>query len=61
MFREGRASSVGIATPNGLDCPGIPVEGEIFRTRRDRAWGLPSLLYNAYRAFPGGKAAGAWR
>jgi hypothetical protein len=37
----------------------IPVEGEIFRTRPDRPWGPPSLLYNGYRFFPGGKAAGA--
>ena len=35
--------------------------GEIFRTRPDRPWGLPSLLYNGYRVFFGGKAAGAWR
>jgi hypothetical protein len=27
----------------------------------DRPWGPPSLLYNGYRVFPGGKAAGAWR
>ena len=33
--------------------------GEIFRTRPDRPWGPPSLLYNGYRAFPRGKAAGA--
>jgi hypothetical protein len=33
--------------------------GEIFRTRPDRPWGPPSLLYNGYRVFPGGKAAGA--
>jgi hypothetical protein len=38
-----------------------PGEGEIFRTRSDRPWGPPSLLYNGYRVFPGGKAAGAWR
>ena len=38
----------------------IPVGGEIFRTRPDRPWGPPSLLYNGYRVFPGGKAAGAW-
>jgi len=24
-------------------------------------WGPPNLLYNGYRVFPGGKAAGAWR
>ena len=33
----------------------IPVGGEIFRTCPDRPWGLPSLLYNGYRVFPGGK------
>ena len=32
-----------------------------FRTRQDHPWGPPSLLYNGYRVFPGGKAAGAWR
>jgi hypothetical protein len=37
-----------------------PVGGEIFRTRADRPWGPPSLLYNECRVFPGGKAAGAW-
>jgi hypothetical protein len=37
--------------------PGV---GEIFRTRPDRPWGPPTLLYNGYRVFPGGKAAGAW-
>jgi len=35
--------------------------GEIFHTRPDRSWEPPSLLYNGYRVFPGGKAAGAWR
>jgi len=29
--------------------------GEIFRTGPDRPWGSPSLLYNGYRVFPGGK------
>ena len=29
--------------------------GDIFRTCPDRPWGPPSLLYNAYRVFPGGK------
>jgi hypothetical protein len=32
-----------------------PVGGEIFRTCPDRPWGPPSLLYNGYRAFTGGK------
>ena len=35
--------------------------GEILRTRPYWPWGPPSLLYNGYRVFPGGKAAGAWR
>jgi hypothetical protein len=37
-----------------------PGGDEIFRTRPDRPCGPPSLLYNGYRIFPGGKAAGAW-
>ena len=37
----------------------IPLGIEIFPTRPDLPWGPPSLLYNGYRAFPGGKAAGA--
>jgi hypothetical protein len=37
-----------------------PGGGEIFLTCPDRAWGPPSLQYNEYRVFPGGKAAGAW-
>jgi hypothetical protein len=37
-----------------------PGGGAIFRTRPDRPWGPPSLLYNGYRVFPWGKAAGAW-
>ena len=45
---------------------GWPVRGsnpggdKIFRTRTYRPWGRPSLLYNGYRVFPRGKAAGAW-
>ena len=38
-----------------------PGWGEIFRTRPDRPRVPPSLLYNGYRVFPGGKAAEAWR
>jgi hypothetical protein len=34
--------------------------GEIFRTRPDRPWGPPSVLYSGYRVFPGGNAARAW-
>ena len=57
----GRNSSVGIAVPTGWTFHGSnPGGGEIFRTRPDRPWGPPSLLYDGYRiSFPGGKAAGA--
>ena len=53
----GRDSSVGIATGYWLDGPGIESRwgGEIFRTCPDRPWGPPSLLYNGYQVFPGGK------
>ena len=52
----GRDSSVGIATGYGLDGPGIESRrGEIFRTCPDRPLGPPSLVYNGYRVFPGGK------
>ena len=59
----GPGSVVGIATGYGAGWSGdrIPVGGEIFGTYPDRPWGPPSLLYNGYRVFPGGKAAGAWR
>jgi hypothetical protein len=51
----GRESVVGIATRYRLDGPGIEFRwGEIFRTRPDRPWGPPSLLYNGYQiSFPG--------
>ena len=48
-------SSVSIPTDYGLGGPGIESRwGEIFR-RPDRPWGPPSLLYNGYWVFPGGK------
>jgi len=54
--------SVGIETRYGLDGLGIESRWiDNFRTPPDRHWGPPSLLYNGYRIFPGGKAAGAWR
>jgi hypothetical protein len=57
----GQDSSVGIATRYGLDGPGIESRWRRdFRTRPDRPWGPPILLYNGSRVFPGGKAAGAW-
>ena len=51
----GRDSSVGIAPRYGLDGCGIE-----FRVRLDPSCGPASLLYNGYRVFLGGKAAGAW-
>jgi hypothetical protein len=54
-------SAVGTATRYGVNGPRIESRwGEIFRTRPDRPWGPPSLLYNGYRDFPGSRAAGAW-
>jgi len=56
IITSGQGSSVGIATGYGLDSPGSnPGGGEIFCTCPDRPWGPPSLLYNGYRVFPGGK------
>ena len=47
---------MGIATGYGLDGLGIESRwGEIFRTCPDRPLDPPSLLYNGYRVFPGGK------
>jgi hypothetical protein len=37
------------------------VGGEIFRTRPDRPCGPPSILYDGYGVFTGGKTAGVWR
>jgi len=52
----GPVSVVGIGTVYGLDGPGIESRWvEIFRICPDRPWGPPSLLYNGYRVFPGGK------
>jgi len=52
----GPGSVVGTATAYGLDGPGTESRwGEIFRTSPARPWGPPSLLYNGYRVFPGGK------
>ena len=60
----GRDSSVGIATTlqTGRSGDRNPGGGEVFRSRPDRPWGPPSLLYNEW--VPGhsrGKAAGGWR
>jgi len=54
----GRDSAVCIATRYGLEGLGIEFQwGQDFRTRSARLWGAPSLLYNGYQVFPGGK----WR
>ena len=47
-------SSVGIATTGWTVCGSNP-GGARFSARPDRPWGPPSLLYNGYRVFPGGK------
>jgi hypothetical protein len=57
----GRDSSVGIATGYGLDGPGIESwwGARFFAHVQTGPGGPPSLLYNGYWVFPGGKAAGA--
>ena len=53
---NGLGSVVGIVTATGWTVRGTnPGGGEIFRTCPDRSWGPPSLLYNGYRVFTGGK------
>ena len=53
--QRGLGSSVGIMTDYRLDDPGSnPVGDKIFRLP-DRPRGQPSLLYNGYRVFPGGR------
>ena len=37
-----------------------PDGGKIVLTSPDQPWSPPSLLYNEYKVFPGGKAAEAW-
>jgi hypothetical protein len=60
-FKSEPGNSVDIATDYGLDGPGIESwwKREFSHTSK-RSWGPPSPLYNRYRVFPGGKAAGAW-
>jgi hypothetical protein len=54
--KGGPGSVVSIATGYGLEGPrSNPGGSEILRTCPDRPWGSPSLLYNGYRVFPGGK------
>jgi len=57
----GRDSSVGIAIRYGLDSAGIESRWrQDIPHPADWPWSPPSLLYNGYRVFLGGKAAGAW-
>ena len=57
-----RNSTVGIVTCYRLDVPGMESwRGQDFLCPSKVAQGPPSLLYNGYQVFPGGKAAGAWR
>jgi len=56
-----RTGAVIIATCCVLTVRGSKLDGgEIYCAHLDRPRGLPSLLYNGYRVFPGCKAAGAW-
>ena len=55
LNKDGPGSSVGIATDNGLDGPGIESRWDDIFRRPDRPWNPPSLLYNGYRVFPGGR------
>jgi len=53
---SGAGSSVGIATELRAGRSGIESRWATrFSARPDRPWGPPSLLYNGYRVFPGGK------
>jgi hypothetical protein len=60
-LERGPGNSVGIVTGYGLDGQGIESRwGRDFSHTSIPALGPPSLLYNGYLVFPGGKAAGAW-
>ena len=62
MASTGQGISVGIATRYGLDGPGIETRwGALFSAPIQTGPGAhPAFLYNGYRVFPWGKAAGAW-
>ena len=56
-------SSVGIATHYGLDSPGIESQWGVRLSapvQPDRPWSPPTLLYNGYGVFHGGKVARVW-
>jgi len=61
FFSVSRGDLLGIANLYWLDGSEIETRwGLGFPHRPDRPWGPPSLLYNGYRAFPGGKLPGSW-
>jgi hypothetical protein len=58
----GQDSAIGIGLATGWTVRGSNPGGcEIFRSHPDLPWGPTRLLYNGYRVFSGGKAAGASR
>jgi hypothetical protein len=60
VYKMGRVAQSVYQLATGWTSRGSnPGGSEIFRTRPDRSRGPPNLLYNGYRVFPGGKAAGA--
>jgi len=58
----GRDSAICVATSYRLEGKGIKSRWRReFRTRPDRPWDVPSLLYNGYRVIPIEKSAGVLR
>jgi hypothetical protein len=57
LYQKGRDCSVGMAIRYGLDDRRSNLRrSEIFRSRTERLWGPPNLLYNGYWvSFPGVK------
>ena len=56
------SSVIGIANRYGWTVRSSNLGGDkIFHTRLDRTWDPPSLQYNGYRVFPGGKVPRASR
>ena len=56
LFTVGRVAQTVQRLATGWTVRGSnPGVGEIYRTCPDRRLGPPSLLYNGYRVFPGGK------
>ena len=54
--QSGPGSVDGIATGYGLDGPGMKSQwARDFPHLSRPTWGPPSLLYNGYQVFPGGK------